>query len=194
MVSEKGRGTEPPPASSGTPRLGRAPRHLHPVSGVRAGQPHQLTEVQSVSPRHPRRPPTAWEQPGRAAPTIERRRLEGAKCTMHSLPAAEQPMAGGAVLYGPAPAGGIVHRAREDVPTPTRKYQQPGAKSRRPGGDTGLLQSENVSGSVRASKPMNKHIKKHGQVNDAPATLSPAADQVRPSVTKSTALYEGRVY
>ena len=97
------------------------------------------------------RPPTAWEQPGPAAPTIERRRLEGAKCTMHSLPAAEQPMAGDAVLYGPAPAGGIVHRAREDVPTPTRKHQPPGAKSRRPGGDTGLLQPETVRASVPRS-------------------------------------------
>ena len=58
-------------------------------------------------------------------------------------------MAGDAVLYGPA--GGIAHRAREDVPTPTRKHQQPGVKSRRPGGDTGLLQPETVKTSVQAS-------------------------------------------
>ena len=121
----------------------------------------------------------------RAAPTIARRRLESTSCT--PLRKAEQLMAGEAVLS----AGSIVHRAREDVPTPTRKHQQPGAKSRRPGGDTGLLQPETVRASVQASKPMNKHIKKHAQVNDAPATLSPAADQVRPSMTEVDSTLRG---
>ena len=67
-------------------------------------------------------------------------------------------MAGNEVLYGPA--GGITHPARQDVPTPTRKHQQPGMKSRRPGGGTGLLQPEAIKTASQAAWPVSKYKKK----------------------------------
>ena len=99
-------------------------------------------------------------------------------------------MAGNEVLYGPA--GGITHPARQDVPTPTRKHQQPGMESRRPGGGTGLLQPEAIKTASQAAWPVSKYKKRHAQINDAPAALSPATGKIQPPTTKSTALHEGR--